>query len=28
VLGHLDVLIADGRVSEDANGSVTRFSAL
>jgi glyoxylase-like metal-dependent hydrolase (beta-lactamase superfamily II) len=27
VLGHLDVLIADGRVSEDADGSVTRFAA-
>ncbi|MFL5865356.1 MAG: MBL fold metallo-hydrolase [Solirubrobacteraceae bacterium] len=27
VLGHLDLLIADGRVSEDAAGPVTRFSA-
>jgi glyoxylase-like metal-dependent hydrolase (beta-lactamase superfamily II) len=27
VLGHLDLLIADGRVSEDADGPVTRFQA-
>jgi hypothetical protein len=26
VLGHLDVLIASGTVSEDASGPVTRFS--
>jgi glyoxylase-like metal-dependent hydrolase (beta-lactamase superfamily II) len=26
VLGHLDLLIADGRVTEDASGPVTRFS--
>ncbi|MGA2015013.1 MAG: MBL fold metallo-hydrolase, partial [Solirubrobacteraceae bacterium] len=28
VLGHLDLLIADGRVAEDADGPVTRFAAL
>jgi glyoxylase-like metal-dependent hydrolase (beta-lactamase superfamily II) len=27
VLGHLDLLIADGKVDEDAEGPVTRFSA-
>jgi len=28
VLGHLDLLIADGRVAEDADGPVTRFAAI
>jgi glyoxylase-like metal-dependent hydrolase (beta-lactamase superfamily II) len=27
VLGHLDLLLADGRVTEDATGPVTRFAA-
>ena len=27
VLGHIDLLVADGRATEDASGAVTRFAA-
>ena len=27
ILGHLDLLVSDGRATEDASGSITRFSA-